>query len=341
MHARILAVVIGVVAFTLVATLAVGAFITFSPAGTKSKAPSEPQTIVIVRNPPALDVVWNNFRESFASFGYKEGENIRYIITEVGADVPATMRALTAALEGSSVDLIYTMGITATRAAKELTEETNAETPILFAVVSDPVGGGLVASMQSSGNNLTGVTPTNNLAASKRLEFLKEMLPETKRIVYAYNDEKTSGIVGLRRFAPGLGLELVEKRIANATELTAFLDAFTYREGDAILRASDGVGASALSGTLEIAQRERVPLIGTNAGDVSRGALMSYGANYGEIGIQSSRMADRILRGTPPSNIPIEEAALFEVAVNLETAEAIGALIPQSFLLRVHHIFPE
>ena len=300
---------------------------------------TQSHTVVVVRNPPALDATWDMTRAELRDLGYIEGENIEYVITEVSNDLETTKSRI-APLLGDSIDLVLTFGVLATRAAKEATEGSGSSVPIVFAVVSDPVGGGLVRSMQSSGNNLTGITPANEFAASKRLEFLKSLLPGAKRIISAWNDERTSGVEGLRRIAPGLGLELVDEQVADVASMVAFLDTFPYKRGDAILRASDSIGAGALSRVIETAVRERVPLIGTNSGDTARGALMSYGADYAPISARAARMIDQIFNGTAPSDIPIEEASDFDLAVNTDTATKIGVTIPQSFLIKVRYVYP-
>lgn len=293
--------------------------------------------ILVVRNPPALDAAWNGFRSGMEELGYREGETVRYIVTEVGADLPATKERITAFLS-EKPDLIYTMGVLAVRAAKEATAAQPNPTPIVFGVVSDPVGSGIVASMQRPGGNITGITPASNFTASKRLELLREMLPGTKRVIHPWNDEKTSGIIGLRTLAPILGFTLVEKKVANVADMKSFLQSFTFEEGDTLLRPSDSVGAGAMNDIITLTLEKKVPLIGTNEGDTERGALMSYGADYESVGKSAARMADLILRGTPPSDISVEEAAQFYLSLNLDTAKHIGISIPDSFLLKAHRI---
>jgi putative tryptophan/tyrosine transport system substrate-binding protein len=289
--------------------------------------------ILIVRNPPALDAVADNFVGRLVEMGYV-GDKVSYTNINVGGDVPSTVARIRAEMEAGRPDAVVVLGVLAARAAKEVMEAGADPLPVVFGVVSDPVGVGLIRDMQSSGNYMTGVTPANQITAPKRLEYLKELLPGTKRVIHVWSDEQTSGVVGLRKAAGGLGLVLVDKKFASAAEVVAFLRDFDYEPGDAILRSSDSVGASALASTIQVAKDNKVPLVGTNAGDTQRGALMSYGADYEEIGRALARIADLVLRGTAPSAIPIEEASRFDISVNLGTADAIGARIPQTFLLK-------
>jgi putative tryptophan/tyrosine transport system substrate-binding protein len=236
--------------------------------------------ILMVNNPPALSQVGEHFKMRMKELGYVEEERAEYIEIDVGTDVAATKNRIAEVFDAQKPDVIFSTGVIATRAAKEYVEESAPQTPVVFGVVSDPVGGGLVKSLRSSENMLTGITPASNVTASKRIELLKEILPSAERVVIAWNDDKTSGIANIRALASATGLEVAEKKVANVTEMESYYKAFAYRRGDAILRAADGVAAGALSATIQAGMDNKVPVIGTNSGDTRRGALMSFGADY-------------------------------------------------------------
>ncbi len=297
--------------------------------------------ILLIHNPPALSDVGTNFKTRMGELGYAEGSRVTYVEIDVGTDIPATKSRIADAFAGGAFDLVFATGVNAARAAKEYLDGMGLDTPVVFGVVSDPVGGGLVQSLRSSGNNLTGITPASNLTASKRLEFLTEMLPDTERIIIAWNDENTSGIANIRLITASLGLDIVEKKVGSVKEMEAFYRTFDYREGDAILRAADSIAAGAVASLVQIGFEKRVPVVGTNSGDTRRGALMSFGANYGEVGRATARIVDLILKGAHPSDIPVEEASRFEISVNLETARRIGITVPQSFLLKTNIVIPQ
>ncbi len=310
-----------------------------------SELPAVPEQrvpkILLIHNPPALNDVGANFKVRMSELGYADGSRVAYTEIDVGTDVAGTKSRIAQAFSESDFDLIFATGVNAARAAKDYVDETGLGTPIVFGVVSDPVGGGLVQSLRSSGNNLTGITPASDVTATKRLEFLKEMIPETKRVVIAWNDENTSGISNIRSVAASLGLEMEEKRVSSVKEMEDFYTTLSYRTGDAILRAADSIAAGAVAATIQSGLTEKIPVIGTNAGDTRRGALMSFGANYGDVGRASARIVDLILKGTKPADIPIEEASRFEISVNLDTARAIGIAVPQSFLLKTNIVIPQ
>lgn len=334
---RIVAVVALVICVAAIAAYALGARM---PQSTEIKA-SEISRILIINNPPALNEVGANFMARMSEIGYEAGIGAEYVEIDVGTDVSATRTRIADEFTKKEFDMIYSTGVTATRAAKEFVEAEGRSTPIVFGVVSNPVDGGLVKSLRSSGNNLTGITPASNVAVSKRLEFLRDILPETKRVIISWNDEYTSGIARLRDVTRSLGIELIEHKAANVQDMNAFFSDYSYKPGDAIMRATDGVSAGALPSAIAAGIRNNVPVIGTNYGDTERGALMSYGADYSEIGRASARLADLVLQGIPPTDIPIEEASRFEISVNLKTARTIGVIIPQQFLLKTNRVVAE
>ncbi|MEK7541389.1 MAG: ABC transporter substrate-binding protein [Patescibacteria group bacterium] len=302
--------------------------------------PAVPQrvfTVGVVTNPPSLDPAWQGFRQGMQARGYEEGKNIRYIVAPGGKDLAAAKETVGRMVE-QGVDAFYVMGSIGGRAAKEVTAGNTSPPPVIFGVVSNPVGGKLVASMQSSGNNLTGVTPHNEVVVSKRLEIFLEIVPETKRIIYPWSDPNTTGVQNVRASAKALGVELVEKRVADPAELTSFLASFPFRRGDAILRAADSVSGIAIKDIIALSLEKKIPVSGTNVQDTQFGALMSYGANFFKIGVQAARLADLVLKGAKPADIPIELPDALELVINLKTAEALGITIATDVMSKANEI---
>ena len=302
-------------------------FLTINP-------PTEEKLFVIgvITNPPSLDSALSGFKEGMRSRGYEEGRNIRYIIEPGGGNL-GSAKAVAERLIAERVDAIYTMGSNGARAAKEVTAEKNPSLPVIFGVVSNPVGGGLVQGIQSSGNNLTGVTPNNENLNTKRLEILLAMLPGTKRIVMGWSDPNTSGIENLRRAAQALHVELVEKKFTDAAAMKAFYASFPFEKGDVIFRSTDGISGTIIRDVVSISLERKIPLSGTNSVDVEFGALMSYGANFSKIGEQAARLMDTVLHGTKPSELPIELPETVEFVVSMKTAALLGLTIPDAALI--------
>jgi len=304
--------------------------------------PSETQeqvyTIGILRNPPSIDPAWAGFVDGMAAKGYQEGQNVRYLIDEVGSDLPSTKEKVKKLVD-RDIDMLYVMGNLAGRASKEVTQEIKPELPVVFGVISNPIAAGLAESMQRPGKNITGITPYNEVTVSKRLELFKEMLSgNLKRVIFAWFDPATTGIENLRVAALALNLELVEKRVQNRNELQAFLEELSFEQGDGILRATDAISGSLVNEIIALSLEKKVPLSGTNSADAQAGALMSYGANYYKVGQQASRLAEAILKGANPAEIPVELPDSFEFVINLKTANLLDLTIPEESLSKATRI---
>lgn len=287
--------------------------------------------IGVIRTPPALDDAWTGFKKKMEELGYVEESNVIYIIEVSGNSFEESKKA-TDKMITDEVDLIYTMGVSATRAAKEVTAEKSPNLPIVFGVVSDPVRGGLVKSEVSSENNLTGVTPSQEIVGSKRLELFLEISPNLKRIIFPWNNPNTTGINDLRKIAPLLKVEFLDREVKSVEELDSFLASFSFGKGDGILRATDSISAGRSKQMIVFAIDKKIPLAGTNLSDTRSGALFSYGANDFGIGEQAAVLVHKIIRGAKPSQLPIEGANQIELAVNLKTAQSIGLIISDKFL---------
>ncbi len=303
----------------------------------QSSAPAKVFTVGVMRNPPSVDPAWLGFQAGMKARGYQEGKNVRYIVDEVGTGLPATKKKVEVLMD-QDIDVLYVMGSLAGRAAKEVTQEKKSGLPVVFGVVSNPIAVGLVKSMQSSGNNLTGITPYNEVVVSKRAEVFREMVPSLKRIIFAWSDPHTSGIENLRETASSLGVELVERRTPSREEMLAFLKEFPFRAGDGLMRSTDSMSGSLLNEFIALAEEKKIPHAGTNANDADLGALMSYGANYYKIGEQAARLTDAILKGAKPADLPVELPEEFDFVINAKTADAIGLIIPSASLNKATRI---
>lgn len=292
----------------------------------------------VVLNSPTLDQIWEGFREGMHTQGYEEGRNITYVTVQTGKDYTET-KTRVAGLMDQNIDLLYPLGVLPTRAGKEISEERHITLPILFGILADPVGLGIVGDLKNSGNNITGISSANEILSSKRLELFLEAAPSVHRVVIAWNDAHTSGIAALRKTAQDLGVEVMERHVENLAELDAFLTSFQFRKGDGLLRASDSINALRAKEMALLARQKKIPLAGTSAFDAEQGALISYGADYRTMGRQAARLAYRILtEGALPTNLPIEVPEVFALVVNLKTAQEIASEIPSAFLSRADRI---
>jgi putative ABC transport system substrate-binding protein len=276
--------------------------------------------------------IWQPFREALRTAGYIDGKTIKFETRAANGD-PARLTAAATELARLPVDIIMTYGTPPSRAAQAVTSTI----PIVMISVGDPVRAGLVKSLAHPGGNITGNTILSPDLAPKRLQLVKEVLPQASRVALLWNPDNISSVVLLEQFrieAPkqGLGFTAVEARTAGD-----FDGAFAILERerpDAVLFTSDPVHHSQLRRTVDFLSRNRLPGMFQTKGDAEAGGLMSYGAISSELFWQGAFFVQKILSGDKPAGIPVQTPQRFELIVNLKTAKAIGVTISEAVLLR-------
>jgi len=273
-------------------------------------------------NHPAVEGLKAGLREQ----GFIEGRDVIYDIRFTKGEPGATSKAAKELVQ-SGVDLIFTSNEPATLAAKEATQRI----PIVFTLVGDPVLTGIVASLARPGGNLTGISSRAAELAPKRLEALKNMVPALQRVWFIYHrsDITDAGaLAGLGDAARRLGLELVERAVNDADEVARALK--EARPGDGVLApVVDTLDIPAI-----VLEAARIPSVFPTALWVEHGALVSYGPNFRAQGLQSARLAAKILRGARPQDLPVEGADRIDLAVNLSTARQLQLAVPPRVLFR-------
>jgi len=292
---------------------------------------------LVTNNPNGLKNV-AGFQKTLTEFGYVAGENTTYI----SKDEPIKGDDLTAFLDelvAQNVDLIFTAGTPTGIAAYKAT--AGSETAVVFGVIADPVASGVLTDLKKPGGNLTGVRLGKNQA--RRLESLLEIVPDAKRIFIPYDsNEGTSGsgaVAQLEGIADELGVELIKGEVHTDEEVTELLNNFPD-DIDAIFMVPDNVVNPRLDDLLTIAFEQNLPVSGPSTAQVEGGALTTYGFVHNEVGAQAAKIADQILKGASPGDIPVETAEFFLV-LNLATAEKIGLDIPEMILEQAETIIRE
>jgi putative ABC transport system substrate-binding protein len=233
------------------------------------------------------------------------------------------------------VDVIVTSA-TAVPTLKQAT----AIIPIVFPLGPDPVGGGLVASLAQPGGNVTGLSIQSTDLATKRLEFLREVVPHLRLLTIIVNVDNPASMREMREVsaaARALGLQVDTKEIQRAEDIAP---AFAALKGqtDALYVVVDAFATANRTRILTFALSARLPAIFNNRDWVQLGGLMSYGVNFPAQLRRAAELVDKILRGMKPGDIPVEQPTKFELAINLTTAKAFGMTIPESFLLRADEV---
>ena len=273
-------------------------------------------------------------RDGLQELGYREDKDftigVRFTEGKV-ADLPAAARDLVR----HRVDVIVT---TESGPGAKAAQMATSQIPIVIIGSGDPVGLGLVRSLARPGGNITGVVDLDMQLVPKRMEIFRELVPGLKRVLIPYDETNPDAVAQLavhRAAAQRLDLTLVEKPVRSEEEARATITGF--RKGDADGMFSLRFLSSNIPGLiLDLAPR--VPTMFTSAFFVERGGLVSYAANLYELGKQAARLVDRVLKGTPPADLPIEQSTKFELVINLKTASSLGFTIPPSLLLRADRL---
>jgi putative tryptophan/tyrosine transport system substrate-binding protein len=278
----------------------------------------------------ASDAQWAGaFLQRLNELGWIEGRNfvIEYRWAEGNRDRAAE---LTAEFVKLKVDVIVTYVTPMVLGAKQATTTI----PIIFAGIADPVGTGVVASLARPGGNLTGLSLQQTDIASKRLEFLREIVPSLRRLAIMVNSTNPASVLdmnGAKQAARVLGLDVIILEVERAEDIArAFEQTNGRAEGlyiciDALF-ASNGVRISTL------ALAARLPTTGSFRQQVAAGVLMSYTTNFPDLFRRIANYADKILRGAKPGDIPVEQPTKFDLIINLTTAKALGLTVPPTLL---------
>jgi putative ABC transport system substrate-binding protein len=282
-------------------------------------------TIGVVNLAPGLDTAMEGFKEGMAELGYVEGENVAYIYEGATKSIDV-LDSVAQGLVEADVDLILSITTPATLAAQRATAGTDI--PVVFVPVTDPVGAGIVDSLRNPGGNITGIT--FGAQEARRLEWLIQVAPTIEEIYVPYNPDDRSAVLALEvvsEAAVALGVELITHEARNNEEITAAVEN-TPGEADAIFLLPD----SLLGGRATEFVALQLPTSAANPGDLTmHGVLTSYGVEQSSAGKQAARLADQILQGVKPSDLPVEMAD-FYLAINLKTAKAIGLDVPYEIL---------
>jgi len=239
---------------------------------------------------------------------------------------------ITAEFVRLKVDVIVTAGTEPVIALKQATSVI----PIVFAAAGDPVGTGLVASLARPGGNVTGLSNQSADIASKRLELLREVVPNLHRLAIMANIGSPIGILEMGQVqaaAHTLGLEVVPAEIRRVADIVPAIEALKDR-AEALYVVTDPLVNANRIRLNTLALDVRLPTIHGNRDYVETGGLMSYGPNFADLWRRASDLVDKILHGAKPSDIPVEQPTKFELFVNLKVAKTLGLTIPEAFLLR-------
>jgi putative ABC transport system substrate-binding protein len=279
------------------------------------------------------------FRKGLGELGWIEGTNIR-IDTRWGGGNPEQVQAYAKELVASAPDVLVTNGTPSTAALKRETSSI----PIVFAVITDPVGDGFAASLSRPGGNITGFGAYDSEMGGKWVQLLKEVAPNITRAALLFNPRTApGGGTGLMRpfydtAARTLAVELVPMPILELGRLEPSLASFGAQPNSGLIAMPDGFVVVNSAAVIRLANELRLPAIYPFRFFAANGGLMSYGVDSADLNQRAASYVDRILKGANPSELPIQTPTKFELVLNLKTAKAIGLEVPPMLLARADEV---
>jgi len=280
---------------------------------------------------PGSERFWELFREDLRELGYIQGQNVRF---EFRSDLEITrLPGLAAELVALKPNVIVTWFTPAARAAKQATNDI----PIVMALAGNPIETGLVQSLARPGGNVTGLAGVTAELAGKCVELIRELLPSAQRVAALANapDPFSKPFVEqIRHAGAATGTTINSIMIQNAGELDAAFEAIEKERPDAVI-VQPSLPTQQVA---ELALRHRIPSICPVRGMVDDGGLMTYGVDEPAAYNRAAIFVDKILRGTNPADLPVEQPTKFELVINLKTAKALGLTVPQALLARADEV---
>jgi len=287
--------------------------------------------------PSAVAARTEAFQQGLRELGYVEGKNI-VIERRFAEGKPERIPALAAELVHLKVDVIVTGGSLLTRAAKEAT----VTIPIVMAQDIDPVSNGFVASLARPGGNITGLSTLAPEISGKRLELLKEIFPKLSRVAVLGTSTQPGNRQQLRETelaAGAFGVKLQYLDVLSPKDIEpAFRESSKGRAEAVVMMVAGAVAAAHRAQILELAVKSRLPTMYPQNTYVEAGGLMSYGVNFADLDRRAAIYVDKILKGTKPADLPIEQPKKFEFIINLKAAKQIGLTIPANVLARADKV---
>ena len=275
-------------------------------------------------------------RETLTKLGYVEGRNISYEY-RWAAGREERVQDLADELVRLKVDAIVTQTTFVTAAAKRATHSI----PIVMLAAANPVALGLIASLARPGGNVTGMTTNSTETDGKRLQLLREVVPNATRVATLTWDKspiKPYFLEQIRAAAKRLGVTIIHQEVGAPEAFAGAFAAMQKARAQGLVVQSDPFTNNHIKRIVDLAALQRLPAIYQSSGWINEGGLMYYGPSSIELARQSATYVDRILKGAKPADLPVEEPTKYELVINLKAAKALGLSIPQSILLQATQV---
>jgi putative ABC transport system substrate-binding protein len=286
---------------------------------------------------PIFDATFGSLVQGLEELGYVRGKDTEFEVKFTEGHMER-LPELAADLARLKVDVIVATSNLASLAAQKVTQTI----PIVAIAVHDGVGAGLFASLAHPGGNITGIDSNAPDLDSKRLEFLKQMLPSLSRIVFLYNPDFPGGKIHLETAttaAKALGAVVRPTEVRTLADFPGAFDAIRHDPPDAMLAVSDPLMNFMIKQIGTFVLENGIPMVGEFSQFTEAGGLLSYGATFQSMWHRGAYFVDRILKGTKPGDLPVELPTIYELAINVGTARALGLKVPDSILATANKVY--
>lgn len=287
-------------------------------------------------SPSVLTARVEAFRQGLREFGYVEGKNIVIELRSAETKLDR-LPALAAELVSLKVDVIVTAGPLPTRSAKEATSTI----PIVMAFDTDPVGNRFVASLARPGGNITGLSDFAPEISGKGLDLLRETVQKISRVAVLGTSTRPGNAQSLKESelaAAALGIKLQHLDVLSSKDIETAFRAARNEHADGALVLQSSIHFSQRTQIAELAVKSRLPALYSRRENVEDGGLMSYGVHLPDLDRRAAIYVDKILKGTKPADLPVEQPTKFEFIINLKAAKQIGLTIPPNVLVRADRV---
>jgi ABC-type uncharacterized transport system, periplasmic component len=299
--------------------------------GTTSTANGEKKAVKIgivqIVEHPALDAARQGFLETLKANGYEEGKNLTVDYQNAQGD-QSVLQSIAQKFSSSKLDLVLAIATPSAQAMASASKDI----PILITAVTDPVEAKLVKSMDKPGTNVTGTTDMNPI--KEQFELMKQLVPTVKNVGVIYNAGEVNSQVQVsmaKKVATDLGLNIVEATVTTSADVLQATQSLVGKV-DTIYVPTDNMVVSAAQSVVQVANKNKIPIISGESSVVDKGALATIGINYGKLGQQTGDMALRVLKGEKPQDMAIESQKEFDTVLNKATITSLGITVPEDIM---------
>jgi putative ABC transport system substrate-binding protein len=274
--------------------------------------------------------IWDHFRRGLRDAGYLEQRNIAFEYRSAEGQ-PERLAAAAKQLAGFPVDIIVTSGTAATQAAQQAT----GTIPIVMIAIGDPVRAGLVPNLARPGGNITGNSMLGAEMTPKRAQLLKQLVPKLSRLAFLWNRNNASHLAYLdewRAAVPQVDAQLLFIEVSRDEEFEPAFERMMQERADALSITADPFHLSHIAWIIDFVAKHRLPTMYVLKENVAAGGLMSYGPSIPDLYRRAAGYVHKILQGTSPAELPVEQPVKFELAINARTARAIDLAVPPMLL---------